>query len=466
VIEYVSTRGQAPPLAFGDTLLAGLAPDGGLYVPSQWPQLSMAELIGRVGRDARYVDVAVEVMWPFVDGAIERPAFEAMVEDAYSTFDHPDVVPLTRLDDTTWLLELFHGPTLAFKDVALQLVGRLFDHELAQRSERVTIIGATSGDTGSAAIEACRDRDLIDIVILHPHGRTSEVQRRQMTTVTSANVHNVAVEGTFDDCQDLVKALFADRALRDEVGLAAVNSINIARVAAQSVYYVTAALALGAPDRRVAFTVPTGNFGNVYSGHLSRSRGLDVEPFTVATNRNDILARFLLDGEMRIGEVEPSLSPAMDIQVSSNFERLLWEVSGRNGAAVAEAMLELRRSGRLPIDPEALAAIRRGFRGGRWSDDDTVATIAEVHERHGVLIDPHTAVGVGVGSSIERPDDVAHVVLACAHPAKFGDTVRRATGVTPQLPDRLSDLAEREERYLTVDDDLDTIREIVRSSAR
>jgi threonine synthase len=466
VIEYVSTRGQAPPLAFGDTLLAGLAPDGGLYVPSQWPQLSMADLIGRVGRDARYVDVAVEVMWPFVDGAIERPAFEAMVEDAYSTFDHPEVVPLTRLDDTTWLLELFHGPTLAFKDIALQLVGRLFDHELAQRSERVTIIGATSGDTGSAAIEACRDRDLIDIVILHPHGRTSEVQRRQMTTVTSANVHNVAVEGTFDDCQDLVKAMFADEGFRDRVRMSAVNSINWARVMAQIVYYWWAALRLERVHEPVAFSVPTGNFGNVFAGHGARRMGLHVSQFVVASNRNDILTRFFETGEMRIGEVEPSLSPSMDIQVSSNFERLAHELFSGDGETVADLFTAFRETGVLELDPYRLGALRETWDGYRIDDSQTRSVIAAVHERSGHVIDPHTAVGVGAAAACRRSASIPMICLATAHPAKFPEAVEAAIGIRPELPSRLSGLFDAPEHYTVLPNDLGAVEEFVLSCTR
>ncbi|MEM8905260.1 MAG: threonine synthase [Actinomycetota bacterium] len=458
----MSTRGGAPVLDFGDALLTGLALDGGLYVPAELPGFTDDQLRG--WRDRPYAEVATGVLADLVAPTLGAGELAGRGDEASESFDHPPGGPLRELGDEGWLLELFHGPTLAFKDVALQLVGGLFERQLARTGRTVTIVGATSGDTGSAAIEAMRDRNGIELVMLHPSGRVSEIQRLQMTTVDAPNITNVAVEGTFDDCQDLVKALFADRALRDEVGLAAVNSINIARVLAQSVYYVTAALALGAPDRRVAFTVPTGNFGNVYSGHLSRARGVPLEPFTVATNRNDILTRFLLDGEMRIEGVEASLSPAMDIQVSSNFERLLWEVLDRDGAAVAEAMAEFRRSGTLPVGADVVEAIRTGFGAGRRSDDEILATIADVDDRHGVVIDPHTAVGVGLGRTVERDPDVAHVMLACAHPAKFGATVERAIGRPPELPTRLADLATRDERYLTVADDLDTIRDIVRST--
>ena len=328
-MRYVSTRGDAPVLGFDEVLLTGLARDGGLYMPEAWPRLGQAELKALAGRP--YAEVATAVLKPFVGGAIADDDLRAMAEDTYRGFGHPAAAPLKQLDANLFLMELFHGPTLAFKDYALQLVGRLFDHVLKARRQRVTIVGATSGDTGSAAIEACRDRDAIDIFILHPKGRISEVQRRQMTTVDARNVHNIALEGTFDDCQDLVKAMFNDTAFRDELQLSAVNSINWARIAAQVVYYVTAALALGAPARKVTFAVPTGNFGNVFAGYAALQMGLPVERFIIGSNRNDILARLIATGEMAMAPVEPSLSPSMDIQVSSNFERLLFELYGRNG---------------------------------------------------------------------------------------------------------------------------------------
>ena len=353
-LSYVSTRGQAPRLTFADTLLAGLATDGGLYVPESWPTLDSAA----VDPHRPYADTAIEVMWPFVAGSIERADFESIVRDTYATFAHPDVTPLVPLEDGLWLLELFHGPTLAFKDVALQLVGRLFDHELERRGTRVTIVGATSGDTGSAAIEACRDRKSIDIVILHPRGRVSEVQRRQMTTVLSPNVHNVAIDGTFDDCQDLVKAMFNDAAFREEQHLSAVNSINWARVMAQIVYYVVAADRLGGRGGPISFAVPTGNFGNVFAGYGASRMGLDVREFVVASNRNDILTQFFTTGRMTIGDVHPTLSPSMDIQVSSNLERLLFELYDRDGRAIAELMERFRQQKRMVLG-EALDLIER-----------------------------------------------------------------------------------------------------------
>ncbi|HEX7097511.1 MAG TPA: threonine synthase [Acidimicrobiales bacterium] len=458
VLSYVSTRGAAPSLRFADALLAGLASDGGLYVPERWPPLSREA----VDPARPYIDTALEVMWPFVEGSIERDAFARIVADAYATFDHPDVTPLVELDDGLWLLELFHGPTLAFKDVALQLVGRLFEHELERRGERVTIVGATSGDTGSAAIEACRDRKSIDIVILHPRGRVSEVQRRQMTTVLSPNVHNVAIDGTFDDCQDLVKAMFNDAAFRDEMRLSAVNSINWARVMAQIVYFVVAADRLGGRTAPVAFAVPTGNFGNIFAGYGASRMGLDLAQLVVASNRNDILTQFFMTGRMTIGEVHPTLSPSMDIQVSSNLERLLFELYDRDGAVIADLMSRFRRDGHVAIDDRHLTELRRLWNGARLDDEHTMQVIADTYERLGMLIDPHTAVGVGAARRCRRRADVPMVALATAHPAKFPDAVERATGVRPPLPEHLADLYERPERVTELPNDLAAVEAFVR----
>jgi threonine synthase len=458
-LRYVSTRGAAPALDFADTLLAGLATDGGLYVPEAWPRLGRAPAAKAM---RPYADVAVEVMWPFVAGTIDRGDFARIVADSYAVFAHPDVTPLVDLGDGHWLLELFHGPTLAFKDVALQLVGRLFDHELGRRGRRVTIVGATSGDTGSAAIEACRDRAAIDIIVLHPKGRVSEVQRRQMTTVLSANVHNVAIEGTFDDCQDLVKAMFNDAAFRDEQQLSAVNSINWARVMAQIVYYVVAAERLGGRDLPVSFSVPTGNFGNVFAGHGARRMGLDVRSFVVASNRNDILTQFFTTGAMTIGQVHPTLSPSMDIQVSSNLERLLFELYDRDGGAIRDLMERFRSEGHVSIDPDRLAALRTGWSGARVDDTATREVIADVYRRTGLLLDPHTAVGLGAAMRCRRDPDVPMVTLATAHPAKFPDAVELATGVRPALPDHLADLFERPERITELPNDLAAVEQFVR----
>ena len=459
-LTYVSSRGAAPELDFADVLLAGLAVDGGLYVPSSWPVLDA----GAVGRFATmsYADVAVEVMWPFVEGTIDRDAFVGIVADAYATFDAPEVVPLADLGDGLWLAELFHGPTLAFKDVAMQLVGRLFDHVLSERGERVTIVAATSGDTGSAAIEACRDRDTIDIVILHPQGRVSEVQRRQMTTVSAPNVHNLAVEGTFDDCQDLVKALFADTEFRERRRLSAVNSINWARVMAQVVYYATSAARLGGgPDRPVAFSVPTGNFGNVFAGYGAQRMGVPINRFVVASNRNDILTRFLTTGSMTIGDVHPTLSPSMDIQVSSNLERLLFELYGRDGAAIAELMTRFRAEGTVSIDDGRLDLLAEQWGAARVDDAATAVTIREEYERAGRLLDPHTAVGLAAARLARGDESVPMVVLATAHPAKFPDAVEAATGVRPELPAHLADLFERPEVYEAVSGDYPTVKAVI-----
>jgi threonine synthase len=401
-------------------------------------------------------------MLPFLGGTIAEGDFARLVTESYATFGHVAVAPLKQLDERTWLMELFHGPTLAFKDVALQLLGRLYDHVLRQRGSRVTIVGATSGDTGSAAIEACRDRDSIEIFILHPFGRVTEVQRRQMTTVESPNVHNIAVEGTFDDCQDLLKAMFNDPVFRDELSLSAVNSINWARIMAQVVYYVAAAVALGAPDRRVAFAVPTGNFGNVYAGYVAKQMGVPIADFVVGSNRNDILTRFFETGQMTIGEVQPSLSPSMDIQVSSNFERLLFDLYDREGPALGRAMASFRRNGQLHVGEARWRKACELFRGYRLDDNETLNAIAEVHRQSGELLDPHSAIGVAAAHACHRDREVPVVALATAHPAKFPDAVERATGIRPKLPGRLADLMNKPERVDVLPNDLRTVQAYIR----
>ncbi len=458
-MRYVSTRGTAPALAFDDVLLTGLARDGGLYVPATWPRISANEFKALAGKP--YAEIAFHVMRPLIGGTIPDDALGAIVSDAYKGFGHPAVAPLKQLGANEWLLELFHGPTLAFKDYALQLVGRLFDHVLSARRARVTIVGATSGDTGSAAIEACRDRRAIEIFVLHPKGRVSEVQRRQMTTVLSPNVHNIAIEGSFDDCQDLVKAMFNDAGFRDRLNLSAVNSINWARIAAQTVYYVAAALAVGAPQREVAFAVPTGNFGNVYAGWAAAQMGLHVSHFVIGANQNDILTRLLSTGAMKIETVTPSLSPSMDIQISSNFERLLFELSGRNGAAVERMMTRFRKRGDLRLTSARLRRLRRAFDGARADDDETLAMIRRVHRATGELVDPHTAVGLHAAARCRRDPATPMIALGCAHPAKFPDAVERATGVRPVLPPRLADLFERPERMSVLPNDLAAVQDFV-----
>lgn len=462
-MRYVSTRGAAPALAFDDVLLAGLARDGGLYVPEAWPTLSAEDY--RALARADYAETVTRVMAPFVDGAIPEDDLAALVSDAYRGFAHAAIVPLKQLGPNQWLMELFHGPTLAFKDLALQVVGRLFDHVLARRGRRATIVGATSGDTGSAAMEACRDREALDVFILFPEGRVSEVQRRQMTTIEAPNVHAIAVQGTFDDCQDLVKAMFNDAAFRDRHGLSAVNSINWARIAAQIAYYVWAAVALGAPGREVSFAVPTGNFGNVFAAHAARHMGLPIASLAIGTNRNDILTRFLETGTMSMGTVEASLSPSMDIQVSSNFERLLFELFDRDGKALAQAMADFRRDGTLSLGEDRWRRARAGFAGFRLDDAGTLATIRRVWQATGEILDPHSAIGVATADACRGDPATPMVALACAHPAKFPDAVERATGIRPALPGRLADLLSRPERMTVLPNDLAAVEDYVAARA-
>jgi len=463
-MRYVSTRGDAPVLGFDDVLLAGLARDGGLYVPETWPRLAAVEWQALAGLP--YAEVALRILKLYVGDAIAEADLRAMVEDSYRQFGHPAVVPLKQVGPNDWLLELFHGPTLAFKDVALQLVGRMFDHVLKKRSRRVTIVGATSGDTGSAAIEACRDREAIDIFILYPHGRVSEVQRRQMTTVPSANVHNIAIEGTFDDCQDLVKAMFNDTGFRDRMRLSAVNSINWARIAAQIVYYAVAALRLGAPGRQIAFSVPTGNFGNIFAGYAAQRMGLPITRFVIGSNSNDILFRLLDTGTMKMEGVAPTLSPSMDIQVSSNFERMLFELSGRNGKAVATMMARFRKKRELTLSPARRAKLAKLFTGARADDGETMAMIRRMLEMTGELIDPHTAVGL-IAAAAQRGDmAIPMITAATAHPAKFPDAVEKACGVRPALPPRLAGLFEKPERVTVLPNDLAAVQNFVSGKAR
>ncbi len=457
-MRYVSTRGAAPELGFCDVLLTGLATDGGLYMPSDWPTLP------DVSGCRSYAEAAIAVMTPFVGGEIEAAVFEQMCVDAYATFRHDAVVPLVQIGNDEWLLEQFHGPTLAFKDVALQLVGRLFDHVLEQRGQRVTIVGATSGDTGSAAIDGVRDCSNVDIVILYPHGRTSEVQRRQMTTVASPNVHTAAVEGTFDDCQDLVKAMFNDAPFRQRMRLSAVNSINWARLMAQIVYYVTSTHSLGATSRApVTFSVPTGNFGNVLSGWIAREMGAPISDFIVASNSNDILTRFITDNDMSARDVVPTVSPSMDIQVSSNFERLLFEMNGRDGGMCAEQLQRFRHTGSLQIEADQVQQwITPSFRAARFDDTDTLAEIKRIFDSTGMLIDPHTATATAAVQALNATASGQPVIsLATAHPAKFPDAVRRATGISPQLPAHLADIFDRVELTNLVANDLAEVEAFV-----
>jgi threonine synthase len=463
LMNYISTRGQAPKLDFAGVLLAGLAADGGLYLPEAWPVFSGAEL--RALRGLPYAELAARVMAPFVGESIPFPALQKMCRRAYAGFSHPAVVPMAQLNSGVFALELFHGPTLAFKDLALQLAGHLFEYVLERRDERVTIVGATSGDTGSAAIEAVAGRRRLDIVILHPEGRTSEVQRRQMTTVTAKNVLNIAVAGNFDDCQDLVKAMFGDAAFREDMRLSAVNSINFARIAAQIPYYVAAALALGAPDAEVAVAVPTGNFGNVLAAWGAGQIGVPVRKFIVATNRNDILYRFLAGNDMTARGVEPSLSPSMDIQVSSNFERLLFELLGRDAQKTAEIMADARQSGRMAIPDAVWRQARQHFTGYRLDDEGTLAEIARTWREAGYLADPHTAIGLAAAREC-APVGLPVIVAATAHPAKFPDAIERAVGFRPPLPPQLKDLYDREETFTRAKSDLGEIEALVRNFAK
>jgi threonine synthase len=458
-VRYISTRGAAPALDFEDVLLAGLARDGGLYVPEAWPQLSAVQMRGLAG--ARYADVTARVLAPYTGGSLPESDLLQLLEGAYAGFGHAAVAPLKQIGPRHWLLELFHGPTLAFKDYALQAVGRLFDRVLAKRGRRVTIVGATSGDTGSAAIEACRDRAAIDIFILFPKGRVSDVQRRQMTTVESANVHAIAIDGTFDDCQDLVKAMFNDQAFRDRHQLSAVNSINWARIAVQIGYYAAAATALGAPDRRVAFAVPTGNFGNVFAAYAARRMGFPIERLVLGSNANDILTRFLQTSEMTMAPVKPTLSPSMDIQVSSNFERLLFEVLGRDGARVADTLGRFRKEGRFRLDGEAMGRIRGLFDGHRLDDAGTVEVIRRVHRETGELIDPHTAIGVAAAEKARLDPALPVVSIATAHPAKFAEAIERAIGVRPALPGRLAGLMQARERAAELPNELKAVEAFI-----
>ncbi|MBB4040142.1 threonine synthase [Microvirga flocculans] len=462
---HVSTRGEAPALGFADALLTGLARDGGLYLPASWPVLGAETIRDFSGKP--YAEVAKAVLGPLVDGDIPEGPLGRMIDEAYASFRHAAVCPLTQIADNLFVLELFHGPTLAFKDVAMQLLGRLMDHVLKERGARATIVGATSGDTGSAAVEAFKGLDQVDIFILYPHGRVSDVQRRQMTTVASPNVHALAVEGTFDDCQTMVKGMFNHARFRDELQLSGVNSINWARVAAQAVYYFTAAVSLGAPYRPVSFSVPTGNFGDILAGWVAKRMGLPVERLMIGTNANDILARTLASGTYEIRGVEPTTSPSMDIQISSNFERLLFEAYGRDGEAVRRLMASLGQSRSFTIAPEPLARIRAEFVAKAVSEADVAAEMAETYRATGYVLDPHSAVATRAGRAQLKADPrVPVVALSTAHPAKFPDAVERATGVRPALPPHMADLMERKESFTVLPNDQAAVERFIRERAR
>lgn len=463
-MRYVSTRGEAPPLGFMDATLAGLARDGGLYVPETYPQFSAEAIAGLAGRP--YAEVAAELIRPFAGADLPAALLGRMTREAYASFRHPAVAPLVQLGPGTFVLELFHGPTLAFKDVAMQLIARLMDHALKERGERSTIVVATSGDTGGAAVEAFRGAERIDLVVLYPQGRISEVQRRMMTTPSDANVHAVAVEGTFDDCQAIVKALFAHDGFRERVRLSAVNSINWARIVAQMVYYFTAAVALGAPHRKIAFTVPTGNFGDIFAGYVALRMGLPIDRLVIATNANDILARALSSGVYEPRGVVATASPSMDIQVSSNFERLLFEASGRDAISVRSSTISLRNSGRFSIASGALSAIRAHFSADRADEQETAATIRTLRKECGYLADPHTAVALAVAEKETRDPAIPMVVLSTAHPAKFPDAVESACRFRPGLPDWLGALEQRPERLTVLPNDQTAVERFVLAASR
>jgi threonine synthase len=454
-MRYLSTRGTAPKLDFAEVTLTGLASDGGLYVPEHWPHFSIAEI--EAMRGLPYAELAARVMQPFVGDCLTQDRLRELCETAYGRFAHAGVTPLKQLDETQWLLELFHGPTLAFKDVALQLLGLLFEEFLSRDQSRLTIVGATSGDTGSAAIDAVAGRENVEIFMLHPSGRVSDVQRCQMTTVLAPNVHNIAIDGSFDDAQAMVKRIFADEEVTGRHRIGAVNSINWARLMAQVVYYFAAALQLGAPGRKVAFSVPTGNFGDVFAGHVAARMGLPIERLVVATNVNDILHRALSDGDYSAGDVTPTAAPSMDIQVSSNFERLLFDVGGRDGVAMADQMRGFEGS-RAMLLTEAQRAGAALFTSARADADDMAQAMRWAYEEAGEVIDPHTAIGLHAARRQDLPPGVPIVTLATAHPAKFRDAVERATGTRPALPTRVGDLFAREERMVDLPGDYDAVK--------
>ena len=456
--QFISTRGGGDPQSFEDVLLAGLAPDGGLYVPTQWPQIDVDTLKGK-----SYIEIADAVMFPFVEGSIERDDFLAILNDTYGSenFRSDAVTPLHHLHDNLYIMEQFHGPTIAFKDVALQLLGRLFDHTLTRRGENITIVGATSGDTGSAAIEGCRHSEHIDIFILHPKGRVSDVQRKQMTTIDAPNVHNIALDGTFDDCQNMVKAMFNDPEFRGDVNLSAVNSINWARIMAQIVYYFTTALTLGAPEKEVSFVVPTGNFGNVFAAYCARKMGLPIKVLCVASNQNDILTRFFEGGSMSMGDAHATLSPSMDIQISSNFERYLFDALGRDADALRQFMETFKADGDAALDKDAFIKAGAEFTAVRTDDSETLSIIKDVYDKSGYVLDPHTAVGMKGAADLADKESGAVVLLATAHPAKFPDAVEQAIGARPALPQHLSDLFDRKEIMDDLPNDLKIVQNFV-----
>lgn len=461
-MKYISTRGSAPVLNFEDVVIAGLASDGGLYVPESVPHFSKSEIAAMAGLS--YTELMFKIVQPFIDGEINDGDLKAIIKESYSEFRHADIAPLKKIGNDEYILELFHGPTLAFKDFALQFLGRIFDYILQKRGENVTIVGATSGDTGSAAIEGCRHSRHVKMFIMHPYNRVSDVQRKQMTTVLADNVHNLAVEGNFDDCQHMVKELFADQSfLKGKSKLVAVNSINWCRIMAQIVYYFYSAVKLGAPEKEIAYSVPTGNFGDIFAGYMAYKMGLPIKQLIVATNKNDILHRFFAANDYSRTKLEHTLSPSMDIQVSSNFERLLFDVYDRDGAKVAGLMAGFGKKG-ISIDEKRLAKTKELFDSASVDDDATCATIKEVYEQCGEVIDPHTATGVRA-ARICRKHDIPMVILSTAHPAKFPEAIRKAGAPESPLPDYMADLMDREERMDIVANDINAVREKIISYA-
>jgi len=460
-MRYISTRGQAPSLSFEDVLLTGLASDGGLYVPETLPQFSHEEIAS--WSKLNYADLAHKILLPFVEADVSSSELKVMVDETYAGFNHKAVAPLVQLDKNEWVLELFHGPTLAFKDFALQLLGRLMDNALIKRDKHLVIMGATSGDTGSAAIEGCKHSKRVEMFILHPHERVSEVQRRQMTTLIGDNIHNIAVRGNFDDCQQMVKQSFADQSFLNGGQLGAVNSINWARIMAQIVYYFYAAVALGGPHRKVSFSVPTGNFGDIYAGYLAQKMGLPIAQLVVATNENDILHRCISANQYQKHGLVQTLSPSMDIMVSSNFERLLFDLYDRDGAALSQLLEDLNNGTADSLEPQRWEKARELFSSHRVDDDTTCDVISQVAQGHNYLLDPHSAIGVEAGRVCNQHPHVPMVTLATAHPVKFPEAVIKAGQPTPQLPNHLADLLERKERCEVLDNDLLVVQQYITS---
>lgn len=465
-MKYISTRGQSPALSFEEVVLTGLAKDGGLYVPETIPQFSVEEIASWAGLS--YRDLAFKIMVPFVNGEIPDADLKAIIDKSYDGFRHDAIAPLVQTGHNEWILELFQGPTLAFKDFALQFLGNLLDYILAKREQKVVVMGATSGDTGSAAIEGCRHCDNVDVFILHPNNRVSEVQRRQMTTVLTNNVHNIALEGNFDDCQNMVKASFADQSfLPDGRQLVAVNSINWARIMAQIVYYFYSALALGGPHRAISYSVPTGNFGDIFAGYLASKMGLPVEQLVIATNSNDILHRCISNNDHTKKPLVHSLSPSMDIMVSSNFERMLFDLYGRDGEAISSLMNTFKETGELQLSGEALASARALFSSYRLSDEETINVIKSVFESTEYLLDPHTAIGVQAARKTRKNTTTPMVCLATAHPAKFAEAVQQAgQNKNPDLPHHMRDLLDREERYEVLANDIQAVQSFIKAHTR